>query len=302
MSIATSYDPSCDDVAMRANGPEPPTGEAAVDAERRRELATFLRAQRARLRPSDLGIPSRPGQRRTPGLRREELAEHAGIGLTWYTWLEQARRIPVSSRVIDALARALRLDPDQYRYLRTLAELPVPAPVPPSDEVLPRLQRLVDAQAPAPAAVYDVHYDYLVWNEPYVRVRHDPGAVDADRRNWLWFLFTNVDVRARMRRWEPAARAVLGQFRIEAGQRAPDPRFHELVAALMEASPEFRTWWAEYPTRRFRPTTICVHHPMVGPIELELFQLNPVEHPDLRLVVQVPASDRDRRRVCALLA
>ena len=285
---------------MTADGMESAEG-ATWNAERRRELATFLRAQRARLRPSDVGLPPRPGQRRTPGLRREELAELAGIGLTWYTWLEQGRPIPASSRVIDAIARALGLDADQYRHLRTLADLPVPASEPPPDEILPRLQRLVDAQAPAPAAVYDVHYDYLVWNEPYVRVRHDPGAITVERRNWLWFLFTDADVRGHMRRWEPAARAVLSQFRIEAGQRASDSRFQELVQALTEASPEFRSWWAEYPTRRFRPAIMTIDHPLAGPIELELFQLNPVEHPDLRMVVQVPVGNRDLQRVRSLL-
>lgn len=263
------------------------------------ELAAFLRAHRARLRPADVGLPPGPGRRRTPGLRREEVAQLSGVGLTWYTWLEQGRRIPASAQVVDALARALRLDPDRHRHLRGLAGLPaVAAAVPLPAE---RLQRLVDSVAPNPAAVYDAHYDYVAWNEPYVRVRHDPGRAAPGRRNWVWLLFTDAAVRARMPGWEAAARAVLGQFRAAAGQGGHDPRFAELVAALQAASPQFRAWWADYPVREFRPAVITVAHPQAGPIALELFQLRPAEHPDALLVVQVPATGDDRRRVGLLL-
>jgi hypothetical protein len=275
--------------------------EAGARESRRRELGTFLRAQRARLTPSDVGLPSGPGHRRTPGLRREEVAQLSGVGLTWYTWLEQARPIPASAQVVDALASALRLGPDQHRYLRVLADLPPLAPEAVPAAALPRLQRLVDATAPAPAAVYDVHYDYLVWNTPYVRVRHDPAAVAKDLRNLLWLLFTDPQIRASMQRWESAARAILSQFRTAAGQRTGDARFAEMVTALADASPEFRMWWAEYPVRSFAPTTISINHPKVGSIRLELFQLHPVEHPEALLVMQVPASNDDRRRISSLL-
>ncbi len=180
------------------------------------------------------------------------------MGLTWYTWLEQAGPIPASAPIIDALARALRLDADQHRHLRILANLPPPGPQPGPAEVLPRLRRLVEAAAPAPAAVYDVHYDYLAWNAPYVRVRHDPAAAAEDRRNLLWMLLTDLHIRARMPRWEPAARAVLCRFRAAAGQRPDDPRFTELVGALTDASPEFRQWWADHPVREFRPATSSI--------------------------------------------
>lgn len=271
----------------------------ADDEGRRRELAAFLRAQRARLHPADVGLPAGTAQRRTPGLRREEVAQLSGVGLTWYTWLEQGRQIPASAQVVDALARALRLDPDRHRHLRALADLPPPET---QTEAVPerRLRRLVDGAAPAPAAVYDAHYDYLAWNRPYALVRHDPGAVPEARRNLLWLLFTDPAIRASMPGWEPAARAVLSQFRAAAGQRA-DARFAELVAALGDASPEFHGWWAEYPVRDFRPATIAVDHARVGRIALELFQLHPVERPDLLLVIQLPATEADRERIRTLL-
>jgi hypothetical protein len=114
-------------------------------------------------------------------------------------------------------------------------------------------------------------------------------------------MFTNSENRARMVRWEPAARAVLSQFRAAAGQRSDDPRFAEIHTALHEASPEFREWWAEYPIRSFRPATIRIDHPQAGRIALEMFQVRLVEHPDLIMVLQVPASHDDLQRLTTLL-
>ncbi len=270
---------------------------------RRTELAAFLRAQRARLTPADAGLPegSASGRRRTPGLRREEVAQLSGVGVTWYTWLEQGRHIAASAQVIDALARALLMTPGQHRHLRELASLPPPQLQPPAEAMLPRLQLLIDAAAPSPASVYDQHFDYLAWNQAYVRVRHDPGTVPAARRNMLWMMFTDAANRARMVRWEPAARAVLGQFRAAASLRPGDLRFAELAAALTAASPEFRDWWAEYPVGHFQPAAIEINHPEAGLIMLEMFQLRLVDQPDLVTVIQVPANKTSLARVSSLL-
>jgi hypothetical protein len=280
---------------MTGNGP-------TARPTRRSELATFLRAQRGRLTPADVGLAegSASGRRRTPGLRREEVAQLSGVSATWYTWLEQGRDIAASSQVIDALARALLLNPDQHRHLRELARLPAPEPQQPAGDMVPRLQVLVDAVTPNPASIYDSHFDYLVWNEPYQLVRHDPAGLPADRRNMIWMMFTEAGNRARMVRWEAAARAVLSQFRIAAGRHPGDPRFGELVAALTEASPEFREWWAEYPVRYFRPATITIDHPGAGRIDFQMFQLRLAEHPGLLMVIQVPATQADRAHITAL--
>ena len=264
-----------------------------MDPSRRSELAAFLKSRRARLSPADVGLPadSEPGRRRTPGLRREEVAELSGVGLTWYTWLEQGRNIPASPQVVGALARALRLSADEHRHLRDLAGLPpsVPADSPGDDGVPARLQRLVDAVAPNAASIYDVHFDYVVWNEPYRRIRHDPAGLAVDRRNLLWMMFTDAENRSRMTTWDRAARVLLSQFRAAAGRHPGDPRFAELVAALTEASPQFRDWWAEYPVRYFRPAKIRIRHPQAGRITLEMFQLRLEDDPGLLMVVQVPA-------------
>ena len=275
-----------------------------VPPARRTELAAFLRTQRARLTPADVGLVtgSASGRRRTQGLRREEVAQLSGVGVTWYTWLEQGRDISASAQVIDALARALVLNQDQHRHLRELAGLPPPAPQAAADDMLPRLQLLVDAAMPSPASVYDSHFDYLVWNQAYASVRHDPAALPPGRRNMLWMMFTDAANRARMVRWESAAQAVLSQFRAAVGRDPDDPRFAELVTALTEASPHFRDWWAEYPVRYFRPATIAIKHPGAGLIGLQMFQLRLVDQPDLIAVIQVPANETSLGRVRSLLA
>jgi transcriptional regulator with XRE-family HTH domain len=277
----------------------PPTPPA-----RRTELATFLRTQRARLTPADAGLVagSASGRRRTPGLRREEVAQLSGVGVTWYTWLEQGRDISASAQVIDALARALLLNPDQHRHLRELAGLPPPEPPPPAGDILPRLRLLADAAMPSPASVYDSHFDYLVWNQAYTRIRHDPASLPPGRRNMLWMMFTDPANRARMVRWETAAQTVLSQFRAAAGRHPDDPRFTELVTALTEASPQFRDWWAEYPIRYFRPAAIGINHPDAGLITLQMFQLRLVDQPDLIAVIQVPADETSLSRVRSVLA
>ena len=278
----------------------------------RAELGAFLRGRRARLKPGDVGLraDSVPGRRRTPGLRREEVAELSGVGVTWYTWLEQGRDIPASAQVVEALARALRLSADERRHLRDLAGLPAPSPpsrpssaslLAPAAQAWPRLQRLVDAVAPNIASVYDIHFDYLAWNTPYREVRHDPGTLVPGRRNLLWMMFTDDENRARMITWDRAARALISQFRAAAGRRPGDPRFTELVAALTEVSPQFRAWWDEYPVQYFRPASVRIAHPRAGRITLEMFQLRLEDDPGHLMVVQVPADPESLDRIAALL-
>jgi transcriptional regulator with XRE-family HTH domain len=289
--------------AVRIPGTYVTSDSPHLPTTRRTELAAFLRTQRARLTPADVGLVtgSASGRRRTKGLRREEVAQLSGVGVTWYTWLEQGRDISASAQVIDALARALLLDQDQHRHLHELAGLPPPEPQAPVGDVRPRLQLLVDAAMPSLASVYDSHFDYVVWNQAYARIRHDPASLPSGRRNMLWMMFTDAENRARMVRWEAAAQAVLSQFRTAVGRSPDDPRFAELVAALTEVSPQFRGWWAEYPVRYFRPATIGVRHPGAGLIWLQMFQLRLVDQPDLIAVIQVPADETSVGRVRSLL-
>jgi hypothetical protein len=167
--------------------------------------------------------------------------------------------------------------------------------------VLARLQRLVDAVTPNAASIYDVHFDYLAWNEPYRRIRHDLAQLAAGRRNLLWMMFTDQENRARMTTWDRAARVLLSQFRAAAGRHPGDPRFAELVAALTEVSPEFRDWWAAYLVRYFRPAKIRINHPQADRITLEMFQLRLEDDPAALMVMQVPVDRESQNRVTRLL-
>ncbi|MGV9678205.1 helix-turn-helix transcriptional regulator [Nocardia sp. NPDC003482] len=268
---------------------------------RRAELAQFLRARRARLQPADVGLTAfgDPARRRAPGLRREEVAELSGISLTWYTWLEQGRDVMASRQVIDALARALRLDPVQHRHLRGLAGLSDPEP---GDRHADpeRLRRFVDAVLPYPAAIYTANFDYLAWNTAYALVRGDPGRLSPDRRNLLWTLFAVAESRA-LPEWEHLARAALGQFRAAVGRHPGDARAIELVERLSAVSPEFRCWWPEYEIREFDATLVRIDHPEAGPMTFELFQMRPVDDPRSIMVLHRPFTPADRARLETLL-
>ncbi|WP_034593255.1 helix-turn-helix transcriptional regulator, partial [Hamadaea tsunoensis] len=260
------------------------------EAARRAELGRFLRARRAAVRPAEAGLPPDPAphRRRTPGLRREEVAELSGVSHTYYTWLEQGRDVTPSAQVVDALARALRLDADQHRHLRRLAGLGAPGTPAPARSH-DRLQRLVDAQSPGLAAIYDRCFDYVVWNGAYASTRVDPLTLPADRRNLIWMMFTHEENRKVMGvRWAAAARAVLGQFRIAAGEHPDEPRYAYIVDAVTRASPEFAAWWPAYEVRPFRPARLVLH----GDAEdtaVEMFQLRLVDDPELVLVLQLAA-------------
>lgn len=154
---------------------------------------------------------------------------------------------------------------------------------------------------PNVASVYDGHFDFVAWNLAYARIRTDPAELPQDRRNLLWWMFTDHRNRAMMRDWEPAARAILSQFRAAAGRRPDDQRLTAVVTALGAASPEFRAWWQEYPVNEFRPATIGLSHPTAGELDLQLYQLRMIEDPDLLLVLQLPATDEDRGRIAATL-
>jgi transcriptional regulator with XRE-family HTH domain len=266
-------------------------------------LAAFLRAQRSRLRPTDVGLL--PDMELSPaadaGLWREEIAELVGVSQTRYTWLEQGRKIAASPQVVDALARALLLDPGQYRHLRP-AGLADPVAAPRPRETCRGLQQLVDSMMPSPAVIHDGHFDFVVWNDAYLRLRLDPAGLEPDRRNMVWMMFTHKGNRAAMRNWEPAARGVLSQFRALVGRRPDDQRSAEVVAGLTEASAEFRTWWSVYPVQEFRAATIGIDIPHLGPVDLELYQLRRVEDPDLLRVLQLPPTEDDRARISSYLA
>ncbi|TQM79833.1 helix-turn-helix protein [Saccharothrix saharensis] len=268
---------------------------------RKRELGAFLRARRERLKPQDVGLAPVAGRRRTPGLRREEVAQLSGVGLTWYTWLEQGRDIPSSRQVIEALATALRLDDDDRDHIFELAGLRAAEPRSPDGELPALVQRVLDNLMPNPAYVFDQRLDILAWNRAQALLWLDPGTVEPAERNLLWLIFTDPLVRSLLVDWESAAGSVLGQFRAAAGRSSGDHRYAEIANRLREVSPEFGKRWDSYPVAEFDVEVNRLDHPGVGRIDLDLLHLRLVEHPTLTVVLQTPVGPVDSARIATLL-
>ncbi|WP_435106322.1 helix-turn-helix transcriptional regulator [Arhodomonas sp. AD133] len=212
----------------------------------RTELAGFLRHARARLTPADVGLPS-GDRRRTPGLRREEVAALAGVGLSWYTWLEQGREINPSERFLDRLADVLQLDELEHRHLFLLAhKRPPAADADSAATVSPMAQRLLGDLTPRPAYVMNARWDVLAWNTPADRIFAFSDHEDT-QRNLLWIFFVDPEMRERLVEWEEQAPGILGSFqRSYARVAAHDPTMHETVTAVERLSPTFRRLWNQY--------------------------------------------------------
>jgi transcriptional regulator with XRE-family HTH domain len=268
------------------------TTQKAAD-KRREELADFLKTRRARLTPAEVGLPDGAGRRRTPGLRREEVAMLAGVSTVWYTWLEQGRDVRPSPQVLGSVAGALRLDADERAHLFALAESGTHPLVPREEKVGPALRRALDALNPNPAYVMGRRWDKLAWNGAMTAVFGDFGALPPKERNTVWRMFTNGRLRETMPDWEGHARHVLAQFRASWGRHAGDPDFVELIEALKEASPEFREWWPMHDVQGSPEGRKELDHPVVGRMVLEhtTFQLH--DDPDLKLVLFTPLTEAD---------
>ncbi len=254
----------------------------------RQELAEFLGSRRRQLTPAAVGLPG-GANRRTPGLRREEVALLAGVSHTWYTWLEQGRDIRPSRQVMDALARTLQLSPAEREYVvRLSGHDPVRAAD--ADDAMPaHLQRLMDSLGSSPAYAITSTWSIVGWNEAYRRLYPSVVGLPAADRNLLWVVFTDPAVRRLLGDWPTDSRRFLTQFRAEIGPRLADPEVVALVTRLQEASPSFREGWASRDVDRFTSSERRFEHPEVGSLVLEHHQLTPVDAPGLQLVVYTAA-------------
>ena len=260
---------------------------------RRADLAEFLRARRAALSPADVGLA--PGaRRRTAGLRREEVALLSGVSVSWYTWLEQGRPINASDDVLDALARTLRLDPVERDYLRALAGHPRRRAIDPARDTAPEgVRRLLEALEPCPAYALGPRWDFLAWNAGQRRLHPAIETLPSENRNLVWLLFADAEVRSLVGDWELEARRVLSQFRAETTPVRDDPAVGELVARLVDASPEFATWWPCHDVGGFERRIRTFHHPRAGLLRFDHHQLVPAGEPDIRVIVHLPIADDD---------
>jgi hypothetical protein len=256
-------------------------------SQRRKELAAFLRSRRERISPDQLGLPEY-GRRRTPGLRREEVAQHAGVGVTWYTWLEQARDINVSDQVLDAISRTLLLDPHERGHLFTLAGSPLTAVGPDCMPVSGAVRQLLTKLDPYPACVTNGRYDLLAYNRAYTVLIGDLDALPFDQRNTLWLAFTSPTMKSALSDWDLAVRRMVGQYRAAMADHVGEPAWKCMVNRLQEASPEFAELWQRHDVAAPENLTKRFRHPQLGPLQFSYTNLWLSQRIGVRLVAYTP--------------
>jgi transcriptional regulator with XRE-family HTH domain len=261
-------------------------------------LGTFLKDRRARLDPKRFGFP--PERRRTPGLRREEVAQRAHVSATWYTWLEQGRGGAPSADVLDRLSRALALTPVEREHLFLLAQQrPPQVRYQAAPSVTPRLQRLLDTLEVSPAQLRTPTWDVVAWNHAAAAVLTDFGALPPEERNILRLIFSKA--RARMPNWESDARLVVASLRADAARAGAAKEIKALVDDLSASSPDFGRMWRENDVGSHGEGTKILHHPTAGQIALEYSSFAVDGQPDLTMIVYNPATSADVERIRTLL-
>ncbi|MFI9273747.1 helix-turn-helix transcriptional regulator [Kitasatospora sp. NPDC052896] len=279
--------------------PAAPAVPHAADV-RRQELSAFLRSRRERISPEQVGLP-KTGRRRTPGLRREEVAQLAAVGVTWYTWLEQGRDIQVSVQVLDSVARALMLDPNERKHLFTLAGAGDPAPTEECPVVTPAIKLVLDQLEPYPACVLNSRFDVLAYNRAYDRVL-GLSELPYEDRNLIWLIFTNQQYQSRWVDLESARTVSVARLRAAMADYVDDPAWKALLARLRQASPDFEAAWQRHEVAARDNGSKGFLHPEVGLLRLDFtnFWLSP--QPGRRLVAYTPMDDETRERLQRLAA
>ncbi|MFI4866719.1 MAG: helix-turn-helix transcriptional regulator [Steroidobacterales bacterium] len=263
------------------------------------QLGTYLRDRRAKLDPAAFGFPLT--RRRTPGLRREEVAQRANVSATWYTWLEQGRGGAPSANVLDRIARALMLMEVEREHLFLLAlgrapELRYQA----AAGVTPRLQRVLDALELSPAYVRTSAWDIVAWNRAATAVLADYGALAVEQRNILRLVFYNPSVRAAMPNWDSDARFVVAAFRADAARAGANVK--ALVDEVCRLSPEFDAMWRDNDVRSScGEAAKSVRHPLAGLIALEYSAFAVDGRPDLGMAIYNPATPADADLIRSLI-
>jgi transcriptional regulator with XRE-family HTH domain len=263
-------------------------------------LGTYLKDRRARLDPAALGFPV--GRRRTPGLRREEVAQRSNISPTWYTWLEQGRGGAPSADVLNRIAAALMLTDIEREHLFLLGlGRPPEVRYKAAEGVTPRLQRLLDALEVSPALIKTATWEVVAWNRAAAAVLTDYGALPAGQRNILRLIFGNLRVRAAQHDWESMARFVVGAFRADVARAGAVSEVGQLVDELCRLSPEFEALWRDNDVHAYGEGAKRLRHPILGPIELEYSAFAVDGRPDLGMIVYNPVTRDDADRIRSLL-
>ena len=265
-----------------------------------KSLGTYLKHRRAKLEPAAFGFSS--NRRRTPGLRREEVAQRANISPTWYTWLEQGRGGAPSADVLERIAGALMLTDveREHLFLLGLGRLPE-VRYRKNEGVTPRLQGVLDALEPSPALIRTAAWDVVAWNRAATVMLTDYGSLPPEERNVLRLIFLDPRVRAAQCDWQSVARFVVGAFRVDAARAGAAAEVQPLVDELCRLSPEFKAMWRDNDVRTHGEGVKRIRHPVLGQLAFEYSAFAVDGRPDLSMVVYNPATPADADRIRSLI-
>jgi len=263
-------------------------------------LGTYLRDRRAKLDPTAFGFPLK--RRRTPGLRREEVAQRANVSATWYTWLEQGRGGAPSADVLDRIARAMMLTDVEREHLFLLGlgrppEVRYRAP----DGITPRLQRVLDTLEHSPAFIRTATWDVIAWNRAAAAVLTDYSMLPEGQRNVLRMMFRDSRVRAAQSNWQSVARFVVASFRADVARAGAARNVQSLVDELCATSPEFAAMWRDNDVQSHGDGVKVLHHPVAGPLSMEFSAFAVDGRPDLTMVIYNPATPKVAERIRKLI-
>jgi transcriptional regulator with XRE-family HTH domain len=261
-----------------------------LELDRHHELAAFLRSRRARVSPEQVGLPGGT-RRRTPGLRRAEVAQLSGVSPEWYTWLEQGRDIHVSAHVLECLASGLQLDANERAHLFLLAlRQPPPVETFSPTTISSTFHQFLTQLGTIPACVVDARLNVVAWNAACRVVFGDFATRTAQERNLIWQLFTSP-ARQANEEWEELARVYVAQFRAGYGRFINDPWWATQIAELSRISPEFRELWACHDVLNVSEGRKTMHHPLVGELAFDFLWFQAVDSRGLRLLIHTPQSN-----------
>ncbi len=265
-----------------------------------KSFGTYLKDRRARLDPTAFGFPLK--RRRTPGLRREEVAQRANMSATWYTWLEQGRGGAPSADVLDRIARAMMLTDVEREHLFLLGlgrppEVRYRAP----EGITPRLQRLLDTLEYSPAFIRTATWDVIAWNRAAATILTDYSTLPEGQRNVLRLIFRDSRIRAAQSDWQSVARFVVASLRADVARAGAAQNVQSLVDELCATSPEFAAMWRDNNVQAHGDGNKILHHPVAGPLSMEFSTFAVDGRPDLNMVIYNPATPADAEKIRSLL-
>jgi len=262
------------------------------DKERRRELGDFLKVRRERLSPGDFNLPI-GARRRAKGLRREEVSQLAGIGITWYTWLEQGRDIQVSSEVLEAISRIFTLNKEEKEHLFLLGNQPLPSTTVQNErENIDRVvKNLLSQLGHCPAYVTDEKLNIVDWNKAAMKVFGDFNEMDERNRNAVWRCFTSKEYQNLFQNWEDHAQRLIAQFRLAYTRFVGDEWFKTIISELSEKSPQFYEWWSNHEVLGTPCGKKTIIHPVVGEMIMDHITLQVYDAPELKVTIYQPRQE-----------